>query len=1089
MFSRVFVNLAWLVTATLYGQSITGDLVVNVTDSSGGTVSGAHLALTHADTNVQLTGATDTLGNYVLPQLKPGRYLLEVSAPGFRKADVTDIVVAIGQRAQVNVVLTLGAITETVSVSGTAEAALAENASIGQVINSQSIVELPLNGRNFIQLAQISAGAAPIGIGTSPASSWTGRSDSTLSIDGGRETNNSFLVNGIETRNSRFGSAGIRPSADAIEEFSVQRSTFGAEFGRSSAIINTTIRAGTNGVHLAVFEFLRNRNFDANTFFANRAGSKKPAFTQNNFGTAVGGPVVAPFYNGKDKTFWFFNYEGFRQRQANTATALYPSPAQMAGNLADDSWGTGIFPLSSALCQANPKSSKCRDVIDPTSGLAFPGNVIPASRLDPIVQKQLPFQPKPNVAVAPNSPAFPGFNTIGFPKLINDFDQYNVRLDHRFTSNDLVYGTFSNSDETLISPALRPLGGDVFPQSDRLYTATYNRIITPALFNEFRFGYNRSVTYRTSEAANTKDYASQVFGLKNTSPNPFDFGVPVFSPSGFSGVGSLSEAIGATDTNIQFTDNLSWNKGKHNIRTGLTISPKRYDQITDFSGNPSFNFDGRFTGIQGLGLADMLLGLPISAGGALGDSSQKMRTTYYGGYVQDDWRVTSSLNLNFGLRYEFAASPTEQRGKALVFAPDIGKIVLANHGVRPSIVDPDYNNFAPRIGFAYRPGFLKNTVVRGGAGTYYATDNWNELQFEVIGPPFYQSQTLNSNPTHPTLLMSDLLPSLAASPNLNPFTYDRHDRTPYVNQWSFGIERTFRQDYLLEVNYQGSTGQKLPERRNLNIASQDATGKIPIAARVPYPQFGFILLTYDGGWSNYQALTTRLEKRFSSGFFLLASYTWQKSLDLGSTDEFSATSTGFKNWDKGLSSFNVPQRVVFSYIYELPFGRGKWLGSDVSPFANKIIGGWQFTGITTFSQGQFSTASLGVDWINAGAFTQSRPNIIGNYSTGSSLPDHYVNTAAFDYPRDASGNRVHLEGNAGRHTIEQPGIENWDLGIFKNTMVGEHFKAQFRWEMFNALNQTQFGPANLNMTSAGFGKVTSLLVGPRRMQFGLRLSF
>jgi Carboxypeptidase regulatory-like domain len=1073
----------------LCGQSITGDLVVNVTDPSSGVVSGAKLTLTHTDTNVQFTAETDTLGNSVLPQLKPGRYTLDVSAPGFRKENVTDIVVAIGQRAQVNVKLTLGAVTETVSVSGTAETLLAENASVGQVISSQSIVDLPLNGRNFIQLAQISAGAAPIGNGTSPATSWTGRTDSTLSIDGGRETNNSFLVNGIETRNSRFGSAGIRPSADAIEEFSVQRSTFGAEFGRSSAIINTTIRSGTNGLHLAVFEFLRNRNFDANNFFANRAGSTKPAFTQNNFGTAVGGPVVLPFYKGKDKTFWFFNYEGFRQRQANTSTGLYPSPAQMAGNLADDSAGTGIFPLSSALCQANPQSSKCRNVIDPNTGLLFPGNVIPTSRLDPIVQKQLPFQPKPNVAVTPNSANFPSFNTIGFPKTINDWDQYNVRLDHRFTAKDLVYGTFSNSDETLLRPALRPLGGDVFPQTDRLYTVTYNRIISPTIFNEFRFGYNRSVTYRTAETSNTKDYASQVFGLKNTSPNPFDFGVPGFNPSGFGGVGSLSEAIGATDTNIQFTDNLSWSKRKHNIRLGLTISPKRYDQITDFSGNPSFNFDGRYTGIQGLGLGDMLLGLPLSAGGALGDSSQKMRTTFYGGYIQDDWRITPSLNLTFGLRYEYAGSPTEQRGKALVFAPDIGQVVLANHGVRPSIVDPDYNNFAPRLGFAYRPALFKNTVVRGGVGTYYATDNWNELQFEVIGPPFYQSQTLNSDPTKPTLLMSNMLPPLAASPNLNPFSYDRHDRTPYVNQWSFGIEHTFKQDYLLEVNYQGSTGQKLPERRNLNIASLDPTGTVPIAARVPYPQYGFILLTYDGGWSSYNALTTRLEKRFSSGFYLLASYTWQKSLDLGSTDEFSAISTGFKQWDKGHSSFDVPQRVVFSYIYELPFGRGKWLGSGSSPVVNKIIGGWQVTGITTFSGGQFSTPSLGVDWLNAGAFTTSRPNIIGNYKTGRSLPDFYVNTSAFDYPRDALGNRVHLEGNGGRNSIEQPGINNWDLGIFKNTKIGERFNAQFRWEMFNAWNHTQFGPANLSVTSATFGKITSVLVGPRRMQFGLRLNF
>src|SRR5262245_8110134 len=298
-------------SACLWAQTITGDLVVSVTDPSGALISGAALTLTNVETNVKLTGTTDMTGTNLFSQLKPGRYQLEVTAAGFQKANMTDIAITLGQRAHVDARLTVGAINESVNVSVAAESLLtAESASIGQVINTRSIVELPLNGRNVIQLAQISAGAAPIGIGTSPATSWTGRGDSTLSIDGGRETNNSFLVDGIETRNSRFGSAGVRPSADAVAEFSVQRGTFGAEFGRSSAILNTTIRSGTNGLHGAVFEFLRNRNLDANDFFANRAARAKPAFTQNNYGTAVGGPVVLPFYNGKDKTFWFFNDEG-----------------------------------------------------------------------------------------------------------------------------------------------------------------------------------------------------------------------------------------------------------------------------------------------------------------------------------------------------------------------------------------------------------------------------------------------------------------------------------------------------------------------------------------------------------------------------------------------------------------------------------------------------------------------------------------------------------------------------------------------------------------------------------------------------------
>jgi hypothetical protein len=609
------------------------------------------------------------------------------------------------------------------------------------------------------------------------------------------------------------------------------------------------------------------------------------------------------------------------------------------------------------------------------------------------------------------------------------------------------------------------------------------------VINEFRFGYNRSVTYRQAETSNTQNYAANVFGLQNTSPNPFDFGVPDFNPSGFSGVGSLSEAIGATDTNIQFTDNFGWTRTHHNLRLGFTISPKRYDEITDFSGNPSFNYDGRFTGIQGLGLGDMLLGIPFTASGALGDSSQYLRTVFYAGYAQDDWRITPDLTLNFGLRYEFAAAPKETRGKALAFAPEIGAIVLAGHGVRPEIVDPDWNNFAPRVGFAYRPEFARNTVIRGGFGIYYATDNWNELQFEVNGPPFYQSQTLTSDPTHPTLFMNQLLPTLTASPNVNPFTFDRRNRTPYVSQWTTGVQHTFHQDYLVEVEYVGSTGQRLPERRNLNAAAIDSTGTIPLAARRPFQGFGNILLTYNGGWSSYNAMTARLEKRFRGGLYMLASYTWEKSLDLGSTDEFSALGSYFKTYDKGPSSFDVPQRFVYSYIYELPFGRGRHFAKGISPALDKFAGGWQLTGITTFSSGQFQSPSIGVDWLNIGSFDSSRPNIIGDIAASRSLPNQYINPAAFDYPRNAAGQPTHIEGNAARNSIEQPGINNWDLGVFKNTYVHERFNVQFRWEMFNAWNHTQFGPANLTMTSANVGKITSSLIAPRRMQFGLRLNF
>ncbi len=1090
--------ISWLVVLTLAGalqadaQIISGDLVVRVADPTDLIVPGATLSLTEVETGIAHSATTDAQGTYLFGQLKPGLYKLEARAPGFRTTNVQDIRIQVGQRARVDVKLVV-TVAEEVNVSAAAATLLnAESAAIGQVMDSRTIVELPLNGRNFIQIAQLSAGAAPIGIGVSPASSWTGRSDTTLSIAGGRESNNSFLVNGIETRNARFGNAGIRPSVDAIQEFKIQRSTFGAEFGRSAAVINTTIKSGTNQFHGSVFEFNRDERFDANDFFLNRTDRPKPPFKQNNFGTAVGGPLTVPgMYDGRNRTFWFFNYEGFRQDVTSSATGLYPSAAQLRGNLADDSAGTGLFPRSSAFCQDNASSRKCVDVIDPATGAPFPGNVIPGSRLDPTTQLATQYTVLPNVDVAVGTGAFPSFNSIATPLTVNNFDQYNARIDHQLGTNDQLYGTFSFADETRDVKVLRPYGGEGFPLSNRLLTLTHAHTFTPNVLNEFRFGYNRSKTYRLAETSYGTDFAREVFELENTTDQAIMFGIPAFNMTGFGGIGSISQAIGALDENLQFTDNLSIVKGSHNLRAGFQISRQNYFQITNFSGNPTFTFDGRYSGMQanGIGLADFLLGIPSRAGGAIGDSIQNLRTTYWAGYLQDDWRIGSDVTLNYGLRYEFARSPVERDDKSLVFAPDVGQILLAGQGVRRDIVDPDWNNFAPRLGFAWRPPALTDFVVRGGAGIYYATDNFNEEQFKGTGPPFFQAQTIEGNPQVPNLFMRDMMPSFTNSPNVNPFTFDRVNRTPYLTQWSLGGQKSFASDYLLEVEYTGSRGAKLPQRRNLNIASLDPTGTIPIVQRVPYPQYGFILMTYNGGWSSYNALTTKLEKRWSRGLYFLGSYTWQESLDLGATDEFSALSTEFKTWDKGHSTFDVPHRFVGTWVYELPVGRGRAALANMPAVLDAVIGGWQVSGIATFAQGQFQTPNLGTDWLIIGSFTQSRPDIVSDPAAGRELPDAYLNPAAFAFPVDAQGNRTRVQGNAGRNSIQQPGINNWDIGVSKNFRVGNRLNLQFRWETFNTWNHTQFGSANLNTSSPTFGRITSTRVGPRRMQFGLRATF
>jgi hypothetical protein len=336
--------------------------------------------------------------------------------------------------------------------------------------------------------------------------------------------------------------------------------------------------------------------------------------------------------------------------------------------------------------------------------------------------------------------------------------------------------------------------------------------------------------------------------------------------------------------------------------------------------------------------------------------------------------------------------------------------------------------------------------------------------------------------------MNQMLPSFTTSPSLSPFTFDRLNRTPYISQWTFDIQHSFANNNLVEIGYAGSTGQKLPQRRNLNIASFDPAGTIPIASRVPFPGFGFILYDYNGGWSSYQALTARYEKRFGSGLYFLGSYTYQKALDLGGTDDFSQVSASYKLYDKGHTDYDTTHRLVFSYLYELPFGKNKRFLSSSSTFLNALVGGWQLNGITTLASGQYRTVTVGTDWLNLGSFTTSVPNIVGDYTAGRSSTQ-YLNRAAFDYPRNSAGIPQHIPGDAGRNQIEMPGVANWDASLFKNNRIGERFNAQLRFEAFNIFNRTHFGAPNLGWTNSAFGQITSTLIDPRRLQLGLRLMF
>lgn len=1095
MNQRICIRLSWviLLVARLawiapqgQAQQITGSVTVRVSDSSGAVLGGASVLLNRIATGEKKTGTTGSDGSYTYDLTEPGEYTITVTHDGFASTTLQNITVSIGEHISVPVQLSVGSTQQSVTVSAESASLLnVESASVGQTIQSHVIQDLPLNGRNFVQLLYLATGAQPVDGGDSPATTWTGRSDVSVSLGGLRESDVSYLVNGIETRNPRFGNAGLFLSPDAIQEFRVQRTTFGAEFGESASVVNMTIRSGSNQLHGDAFELNRNRDYAANDYFLNQTGQQRPPFNQNNFGITLAGPVwISKLYDGRNRMFFMFNYEGFRQVQGMALTGLYPSAAQLQGNLADDSAGTGIYPLGSAFCLQNAGSPKCADVIDPATGQPFQGNVIPAAQLDAVDQKALPWIPAPNFPQNQGNPDFPSFNTIASPDIRNTWDQYNGRLDRTLGSKDNLYATFSDETQNLYHPSIQPLGGNNYPLADHLWTVSYTHVFSPALLNELRLGLNNSITYLTPESANGPNYAQSLFGLKNTDADPLVYGIPDFGISGMSGIGSFSETIGAQARYYQMTDNVSLTRNHHNVMTGVELMHMRINQSTDFSGNPSFTFDGRYTGTvsNGTGLGDFLLGTPYSASGAAGNSAQDLHTNYYGAYAQDNWQISPAFLLSYGLRYEFSRPPIESHNHQAYFDLATGQEVIAGQGIRRSIVKPDYLGFAPRVGFTWSPPWLKNAVLRGGFGLYYATDNLNELQFSIVGSPFYQVQTIDSDPVQPTLSMENMLPAFSTSTNLNPFTLDPDSRLPYYEQFGLDLQQVVGKDYLVELEYAGNIGKDLPQRYNANVATIDPTGTLPISGRVPYPAFGYILRSWNEGSSSYNALTAKIEKRYSRGLSFLGSFTWSKALDQGITDDFSAISRDFRRYDWGVSDYDVPVRFVGNLTWDLPFGSGKTFLSGAGRGMNYLVGGWQVNAITTFTAGQYGTATLNTDWLNIGSFSQSRPNMNRSLATaGRKLPTGYINPAAFTIPA------THVEGDAGRNTVEQPGYDNWDTSLFKTLPLHERLHFQLRFEFFNTFNHTQFGDANLTL-GPGFGQITSDR-SPRIIQLGGRLNW
>ena len=1081
----LFFGLVFL----LAGQQPTAQVTGLITDASGAAVPGAAIDITNINTGQTLGTVSNESGNYVFPVVSPGRYTMTVHKEGFDAVTRTGLELTVGQIARFDSTLRVGTSKQTIQVSSATPPLEASTASIGQVIETKPIEELPLNGRNFLQLAKLAPGVFNPKPGDRTAAGGG------FVANGVRSQLNNFLLDGIDNNEKIVDQQNsspvvIQPSVDALQEFTVETNNFSAEYGYSAgAVVNATIKSGTNQVHGDAFEFVRNDVFDARNFFLSPS-SKKPPLRQNQFGGTLGGPLI------RNKLFLFGSWERTRTDVGTTQVLTVPTQAMKSGDF------TGLAKIYDPNSTA-PNPSGAGYV-----RTQFPGNIIPASQINPTAAKLLALEPLPNLPGTVN-------NFVVSPTGTTRIDRVDTRTDYHLSDHDQIFGRFSYSPSTIINPGpfAPPLVGSTFFQTAN-HTSTANgaaigetHIFSPTIVNEFRLGYNRIHDDLTPF---TKDFVASEFGIPGIPEVPGVTGLPQFTISGFAGLG---EATFLPNDKISETgiieDHVSWTAGKHSLSVGGTYRWVRSWFDISSAARSDFTFNGTFTQNPqsptgtGSGLADFLVGIPSNS--ELSNViSGDLRYKYSGAYIQDNWKVTDKLTLNLGIRYELWTQPIERQNQQANFLLGSQKFIYPNDqlpaGIPPSLVasippgvnkrallTTDRNNIAPRVGFAYSA--TQHTVIRGGFGQFFADDPAIGASGRLpANPPFYRDVTYPTNQITPVLTLSGGFPASALGTNINLANASLSAWAPnfkqaYVYHWSFGLQQQLGQ-FALEANYVGTSGFELPLFYNFNSPFPGAGS---VASRRPIPTLGNIQLSIPMGTSNYNALEVRVQRRYANGFSLLSSYTYSKSIDTGDgslVGDLLLRDARNVKLERALTSNDIRNNFVTSVLYDLPFGHGRRFDIK-NPLLNAIGGNWQVNGISTIRSGLPFTPELGFSSANTG---DPRPSRIGN---GNLPADQRSINKWFDKSAFVAA-PFYQFGNAGRNILEGPGAVNFDISVFKNFPVpqfGEAGNVQFRGELFNAFNHPQFGAPNNRVDLAQGGTITSLSHDMRIVQFGLKVLF
>ena len=1108
-------SISLLAAAAVLAQSESATVVGNVTDPTGAMQRAAVVTAVNESTGVRVQALTTEAGQYSFPALRPGTWSITATAPGFKQLTQSGVVLQVGQTLRVDFRLELGAVTETVDVRAETPLLETETSGRGVVIDTQKIVELPLNGRDYNQLATLAPGVL---LPTPRLQSIEFKG--AFNVNGNRAFQNAFLLDGVDNTSYSNSFRGgnmqvVQPSIEALQEFRIQTNAYSAEYGRSAgALINAVIKSGTNALHGSVYEFHRNKAFDATNFFSNKTGAEKPFRLRNQFGGTLGGPVV------RNRTFLFGDYEGLRDRRGTPFLTSVPQTI----------WRRGLFtrPIANPFSPADtgqdfriPATPECDD---------GQGNCwrIPEQFIDPVGRRVVNVNPAPNTG----RPGAIDNNYVSVPITRNRTDQFDVRVDHNLSPKFNVFGRYSFSDTDLFKPAPKPglaeaSTNDTFGFAlwrSQAVAAGANWIFNPAMLADLRFGWSRG-DYDQAPPNAGSGCPEQLIGLRMpVSDESICGGLPVFDLPG-----SSSRRIGRTTSVPQFQTprsydyrgSVAWIRGSHAWKFGgefLHVHTGIRD-VSALLGN--FNFSGRFSGqnndYQG-GIADLLMGLPTRYRQDSNTVFNQFQRMYFA-FVQDDWKLTSRLALNLGLRYEFSTPPQERDHQWANFLPEQGAFVTASDGslFERSLIHPDRNNFAPRVGFSLR--VLNSTVVRGAYGVFFNHAN-RQGREGLLGfnYPFIIQFDRNISGSNTLKAGAELFrlqhgvpsgildPAIVNVATLGRKAQDPDQRTPYVQQWNFGIQHEFGPALLLDAAYAGNRGLKLPAFRNLNQRpfTFNAAGA-PVVGPQPLAPLGItgdnVQYLENIGISNYHSLQVRLEKRFSAGISGLASYTWGKALT-DSVDHLSTSGVGngtdvgaFREPQNGLNrraeygpaEFDVKHRFVASAVWQLPFAR------STRGAARILFAGWELAPIVTVQSGLALTVTQ-PEPLNLGAERRSRPNRIASGALPASerSVDRYLDASAFvpiqTDPTRAGFTPNQVFGNSGVGILRGPGLVNADVNLSKTFSVTEKHQVQFRAEFFNILNHTNFGIPGVNL-GAGFGQIISTSTEARVIQFALKYRF